>query len=311
MRTLAPIVLFVYNRPWHARQTLTALMGNSLSQQSTLYIFSDGPKNDSPELAENIRQTRQVIRENKWCGEVIITESDINKGLASSITTGVTQVVEKHGRVIVLEDDVVTSPGFLKYMNDALEVWKDEEKVMHISAYMYPLEIEMPETVFLNVVTPWGWATWKRAWKNYNDDSKYLLDRLLSDKGFTQVKYNRGYGQEFYRQLIDNVNNNLRTWAVKWHTVIYLLNGACLHPGGSLTQNIGFDGSGENCGVDVSNVAPTLQQSIQVSKIEITERKDVLEAFRKFYLKSVSPGFSARPSFVRRGVNFLRRIISG
>ncbi|HMJ67952.1 MAG TPA: hypothetical protein VK508_03620 [Cyclobacteriaceae bacterium] len=307
MSALSPIVLFVYNRPRHTLQTLTALSANTLASQSILYIYSDGPANDSPGLAENIAKTRQIIRDRPWCKEVIIKESDFNKGLAASITQGVTEVIRKHGRVIVLEDDIVTSPGFLQYMNDALECWKDEEQVMHISGHMYRLNIPMPETVFLNVVTPWGWGTWDRAWRYFVDDAKLLLNKLHNFKGFSQETYNRGYGQEFYKQITANADGSMRTWAVKWHTVIYLMNGACLHPGGSLTENIGFDGSGENSGKDTAYRITELRQSVKVEKIEIQERPDVLKAFAEHYAWFASKGIP-HTSLLTKGINFLKRV---
>ena len=116
MKDLAPILLFVYNRPWHTKQTLEALSQNELADQSTLYIFCDGPKPDvSQANSENITITRQVIREKQWTKNVIIYENETNRGLADSIVKGVTEVINKHGKVIVLEDDIVTSKGFLKY----------------------------------------------------------------------------------------------------------------------------------------------------------------------------------------------------
>lgn len=309
MSTPAPIVLFVYHRPEHTRKTLAALAANDLAPQSTLYIFCDGPKDDTPGMIERIAKTRSVVRERQWCGEVIISESQVNKGLAASITTGVSEVVRRHGRVIVLEDDIVTSPGFLRYMNDALEVWKDEEKVMHISGYMYPLKLQMPETVFLKVVTPWGWATWERAWEKYRDDARQLLDELQRFPGFTQESYNSGYGREFFEQLVANAEGRLKTWAVKWHTVIYLKGGTCLHPGRSLTENIGFDGSGEHCAVDATAIVRQLNHSVKVEKIPINERPDVLRAFREFYLAR-QPKPAPQPSWFRMIRNYLKKRIA-
>ena len=137
---LAPIIVFAYNRPYHLRQTLEALSENDLSDQSNLIIFCDGPKNNaSPEQLEAIKEVRSIAHAKKWCKKVIVEESEYNKGLADSIVNGVSSVVEEYGRVIVLEDDIVTSRGFLKYMNDALELYEHDDQVMHISGYMYPL----------------------------------------------------------------------------------------------------------------------------------------------------------------------------
>ena len=189
----APVVLFVYNRPGHTIQTLEALSQNRNAYKSTLYIFSDGPKADANvEEHTRIEQVRQVIRLKQWCKEVIIRESDDNIGLADSIVNGVTEVVTKHNKVIVLEDDVITSTGFLEFMNDALDLYEEEEKVMHISGYMYPHEKDLPETFFFNVPYPGGgWATWYRAWKNFQNDTEYLYNYFNTAKGWW--KFNK-YG---------------------------------------------------------------------------------------------------------------------
>ena len=127
---LAPIILFVYNRPWHTEQTLRALMANELAAKSELYIYADGPKpNATDEQLQKIHEVRQLIRQEQWCDKVHIVESEKNKGLADSIIGGVTEIVNKYGKIIVLEDDIVPTTGFLQYMNDALEMYKDDEQV--------------------------------------------------------------------------------------------------------------------------------------------------------------------------------------
>ncbi len=130
---LSPIILFVYNRPAHTRRTLEALSANNLAAKSLLYIFSDGPKeNASSSELINIEATRNVIKSKKWCGEVVINEKRKNRGLVDSIIAGISDVTEAHGRAIVLEDDIITQPGFLQFMNDALVLYADQERVMQI-----------------------------------------------------------------------------------------------------------------------------------------------------------------------------------
>ena len=130
----APVALFVYNRPDHTRQTLEALARNRGAETTTLYVFSDGPKpNASAEERQRIAVTRQLVCSQPWVRNIILVESDANRGLADSIVAGVQRVLAEHGRVIVLEDDIVTSPGFLEFMNRGLELYADDEKVMHLS----------------------------------------------------------------------------------------------------------------------------------------------------------------------------------
>ena len=150
---LAPIALFVYNRPRHTLRTLEALAANPLAKKSTLYIFADDVKKNANNTAHvNVQQVRRIILSQQWCKEVIIEKAKGNKGLAQSIVDGVTKVVQKHGKVIVLEDDIVVSKGFLQYMNDALIFYKREESVMHIAAYLPPINTELPDTFFLSLI---------------------------------------------------------------------------------------------------------------------------------------------------------------
>jgi len=279
----APVVLFVYNRPWHLLQTLEALSGNRGADNTTLYIYSDGPKADAnPEEHAKIEQVRQVIQLKPWCKEVIIRESDINKGLADSIVDGVTEVVNKHHKVIVLEDDVITSPGFLEYMNDALDLYENEEKVMHISGYMYPHEKKLPETVFFNVPYPGGgWATWERAWQFYISDTEYLYNYF--DTAVKWRRFNRFGGDFLQSQLIRNRTGELKSWFVKWHGTLQIRGGITLYPGISLANNIGFDDSGSNCLESVKFNVGKLADHITVSKISIRENREVSRLVKRFY----------------------------
>ena len=168
---LAPIVLFVYNRPEHTRKTLESLEKNDLAKESELFIFADGPKENTTEKQlEKITKTRKIIREKNWCGKISIIEREINLGLDSSVTKGITSVIEKFGKVIVLEDDFILSKNFLKYMNSALDKFENNNSVMQISGYMFPVEIpEKFDTFFLPFTNSWGWATWKRAWDFFDE----------------------------------------------------------------------------------------------------------------------------------------------
>src|SRR5690606_35679800 len=142
-------------------------------------ILSDGPRKDSSPIdKKKIAAVRQIISSKQWCGEVVIAEEKTNKGLADSILRGVTKVIKKHGRVIVLEDDIVTSTGFLKYMNDALNLYGNNDNVMSVSAYQYPIKRKLPETFFHSHISSWGWATWERAWSQLETDPKKLLNEV-------------------------------------------------------------------------------------------------------------------------------------
>lgn len=246
--TLAPIVLFVYNRPRHTEQTLIALMNNDLSKDSILYIYADGPKAGASQTdLDNIAEVRALIKSQQWCGEVHIIESDRNKGLADSIVKGVTETVDKYGKVIVVEDDIETSVGFLTYMNDALNLHENNEKIMSVAGFMFPIEADgLPHAFCFDAGTCWGWATWKRAWKYFDADIQRVYDRLESEN-VDWRKFNALQGTSYQEQLMYNVRGTLKTWAVKWQAAIYLNKGTVLHPRQSLVKNLGFDGSGMNC----------------------------------------------------------------
>lgn len=248
MKSLAPIVLFVYNRPDHTLKTLEALANNSLANESTLYIYADGARDGaSNDTLQAIAQTRAILRQNKWCKEVQIIESDVNKGLANSIQQGVTDIIDKYGKIIVLEDDIVTSPYFLTFMNDSLDVYENAEKVMHISGYL-PITNganQLPDYFFVRYMYCWGWATWKRAWRHFRTDTQMLHDALLNRTDFNDFDIDGSI--KSFEQLELNLKGTLKTWAVKWYATIFLNDGLCLTPRHSLVDNIGIDGSGENC----------------------------------------------------------------
>ena len=160
----APIVLFTYNRLLHTRKTVESLQNNELANKSNLFIFSDGPKNEKDQVI--IKDIRNYLKKIKGFKKIEIIEREKNFGLANNIIDGVTKIVNEYGKIIVLEDDILTNQYFLKFMNEALEFYEKEEKVMHISGYMYPIDSkELPDTFFIKPTTCWGWATWKRAWK--------------------------------------------------------------------------------------------------------------------------------------------------
>jgi acetyltransferase-like isoleucine patch superfamily enzyme/GR25 family glycosyltransferase involved in LPS biosynthesis len=279
---LAPIVLLVYNRPEHTRKTLEALSNNNLAAASKLFIYADGPKINATEDELNaIKETREVLKEQKWCGDVVIIESEVNKGLAKSIVHGVTEIVEKFGTVIVLEDDIVTSSGFLQYMNDALDHYSKNEHVMHISGYMYPHNENLQDTFFYNVTLCWGWATWKSSWSYYNNDAVYLWKEICNNNLFN--KLNKFGGNYLSTQLGQNITGQLDTWFIKWHASVLLNNGFTLFPNKSLVDNIGFDSSGVHNGTSNQFHNNSLLTSLKINEIAISENDNGANVIVNFY----------------------------
>lgn len=269
---LAPIIVFAYNRPWHVEQTLTALSKNVYADESVLYIYCDGPKpNASDEQKAKIAEVRQIVRKQQWCKDVHIVESDENKGLARSIVGGVTQIVNQYGRVIVLEDDMITSSGFLQYMNEALDLYEYDDRVMHITGFMFPLKQKTPDTFFYEVPHCWSWATWKRAWQFFSDNTSELYAYWCT----RWKRFNKWGGTSLQQQLEDNYRGTLRTWFVKWHATVLRMDGLTLYPGISLVKNVGFDGSGDNCGVTTKYDGMCLGERINVRLIPCKENRKV------------------------------------
>jgi FkbM family methyltransferase len=295
LNRLAPIILFVYNRPRHTLQTLNALMTNELAKESELYIYADGVKSTATlPQQEQIIETRKIIRQQQWCKTVTIIESDVNKGLTASIIRGVREVLEKHEKIIVLEDDIVTSAHFLRFMNDALNMFHDKEKVMHISAYMFPVREELPKIFFFNTASCWGWATWKNSWKYFEKDAKKLLTEI-EDKNLV-TKFNLDNCYDYYSMLKRQAEGINDSWAVRWYASIFLNDGLCLHPNKSLVNNIGHDGTGVHCNnTDIFKI-DDLSKSIDVTNIPLKENKQARESVKNFYKK--------------QGIKFIHKIIN-
>lgn len=241
----APIAFFAFRRPSHTRQALQSLSECILSDQSDLTIFCDGPRNEADR--EAVRQTREVARERKWCRSVKIVERPTNRGLARSVQEGVTQLCERFGSVIVLEDDLILASNFLDFMNRSLERYQDEERVMQITGYMYPIEIQQPgDAFFISHASCWGWGTWSRAWKKF-EQSPVLYEKLMADRDLRRrfdMENAYPYSELLERQKLGRVSS----WGILWYQTIFMNQGLVLMPKKSLVQNIGSDGSGTHQG---------------------------------------------------------------
>ncbi len=277
---MSPIVLFVYNRPWHTQQTIEALQNNELASKSELFIYADGAKNEK--AYTQVEKVRSYVRVVSGFKKVTVIERDKNWGLANSIIDGVTQTVNKYGRVIVLEDDMVTSPFFLRYMNNALEFYKNEEKVMHISGWNYPIEINTLNDVFLwKVMNCWGWATWANNWQYFEKDTDKLINEFTKEDIY---KFSLDGTANFWKQVLLNKKGKINTWAIYWYASIFKQNGLCLNPVQSFVQNIGHDNSGENCSKTNSFSSSNLSLNRDIKFIEkIAENDLALERIKVFY----------------------------
>ena len=259
----APIALFVYNRPWHTKQTVEALLANAEAATTPLYIFSDAPRGSAPSQA--VAEVRAYIRTIDGFGSVTIIEREANFGLARSIIDGVTQLCEEYGRVIVMEDDLVTSPHFLAYMNAALERYEGEDKVMQIAGYMFPVTLDLKDdALFLPFTSSWGWGTWQRAWRHF-DAGASGYQQLASDASLRRAfDLDGSYG--YYRMLESQLKGKTDSWAIRWYLSVFLLGGLILYPKKTLVRNLGFDGSGVNC-VASSITESVIEQDFRVGSM--------------------------------------------
>jgi len=278
MQNLAPIALFVYNRPQHTERTVKFLQQNELATESRLFIFSDGPRSAADE--EKVEEVRSFIKTIDGFKSVELIERNENKGLANSIIEGVSRLTKEYGQIIVFEDDLISSPYTLTYFNEALNRYRLEEKVMHIGAYMYPLSTEnLPESFFYRAATSWGWATWDRAWIHFEPN----IDTLM--KAFDQSKkaaFSIEHTMNFWRQMRQFKKGKNNSWAIRWYASIFLKGGLTLNPAQSLINNIGHDGTGVHSGInDIYNVIIN-PKPIQEFPILIQENEQAYLAIKAF-----------------------------
>lgn len=283
MNRFAPILLFVFNRPDHTEQTLKALKANTLAKHSHLIVYSDAPRSASDE--PRVKQVRHIVHQAEGFQSVTVIERTENWGLARSIIDGVTTQLAVHGRVIVLEDDLITAPHFLQFMNEALELYRDEPRVGHVYACDFTNDPTLPETFLLKWTGSWGWGTWDRAWKLFNPNGQELLNQLQERKLTHTFDFNGRYG--FTRMLRRQIARKNNSWAIRWNASLFLANVLSLCVGRSLVQNIGFDNSGTNCGggnLYYSNLYP---KAINVNKIDpIEENLIARKALERYYFRT-------------------------
>lgn len=290
---LAPIALFAYDRPTHLMRVIESLQKNALARESELVIYSDAPKIQSS--IDGVGQVRGYIANIDGFKKVSIVEREKNLGLAKSIISGVTEILEIHERIIVLEDDLMVSPFFLDYMNEGLERYADQKEVASIHGYVYPCCSSLPDHFFLRGADCWGWATWKDSWKIFNPDGQFLLNKLKEQELTNAFDFGGTY--PFTQMLSDQIDGKNDSWAIRWYASAYLMNMLTLYPGKSLVNNIGNDGSGshrENSNYFDVNIAAA---PVKIGEIVIEESIFAKNAFANYFLglrKAASKGLIHR-----------------
>ncbi|MDB5024598.1 MAG: hypothetical protein JWP78_2353 [Mucilaginibacter sp.] len=243
---LVPIILFAYNRPHYLLKTLQSLQRNAEAKDSILFIYCDGPKSDANDSTlKQITQVHHIARREKWCGTVNVIISSKNKGLATSIIEGVTEIVNKYGKTIVLEDDLIVSQYFLKYMNYALDKYVHCDKVASVTGYNFPINLpkgtDFKETFFLKAISTLGWGVWKRSWDIFNNDAAFLLNEVRSRE--LNEEFNFGNTYPYVRMMKNVIRGKVSSWGVRWYASVFLSDMLTLFPSYSLVNHIGNEGT--------------------------------------------------------------------
>ena len=239
-------------------------------------IFYDGKNDDT---RADVDKVRKYIDNIDGFKKVTIIKRKINWGLANSIIDGVTNIINKYKKVIVLEDDLVTSIHFLRFMNESLDMYEKDNQVASIHGYIYPIE-GLPDTFFIKGADCWGWATWKRAWDIFEPNGQKILDELKSRRLEKEADFNNSYG--FTQMLKDQIKGKNNSWAVRWHMSAFLRDMLTLYPGKSYVQNIGNDDSGTHCGVsDIFRVELSMRNNS--NRLELVENSDNRKKMEIFF----------------------------
>lgn len=278
---------------------IESLCQNQLAGQSDLYIFSDGPRTaDDIEKVESVRANFPKIMGFK---SVTVIQQDKNLGLSNSIISGVTAILQEHERVIVIEDDLILSPYFLKYINDGLEMYSENEAVASIQGYFFPIQQTLPETFFLKGTDCLGWGTWRRAWQGFDPDGQKLLNALIKQNECFAFDLD---GTVKNTQMLENqIKGKNNSWAIRWHASAFLNNQFSLFPKRSLVDNIGFDNTGTHCEANDHFRVNVYRHAIKVEPIPIVECYGAREAIKSFYR-------SITPTIAQRIVKKIKRLVS-
>lgn len=277
-----PILLFVYNRLEHTRRTVESLLANQEISQHELIVFSDGPKTvvDS----SSVNQVRDFISKIKGFQSVTVYRSKTNKGLSRSVIDGVTEVLKRFDRCIVIEDDLVLSPHFLSFMRDGLSKYAADSRVASIHGYVYPADSVLPTNFFMKGADCWGWGTWKRAWDLFEPDGSKLLEQLKKRGLINEFDFGGSYA---YSELLKKqIEGKVDSWAIRWHASIFLQGMLTLYPGRSLVHNIGNDRSGTNSGkYNIFDVSLP-KSPLSVTDIEVEPSEAGYKAFVEFFTQN-------------------------
>jgi len=278
--SLAPIVLFCYNRTYHLQRVVNSLLANAECTASDLIIYSDGTKYAKDEAPVN--EVRTYIHQISGFLSIRIVEQSNNLGLAESVIRGVTEVVAQYGKIIVVEDDMEVAPYFLSYMNDALERYENDDRVACICGYLYPVKKQLPDSFFIYGADCGVWGTWSKQWQLFEPDGQKILDTILQKKWTCRFDFDGSY--PYTKMLEDQIAGRNNSWAIRWYGAAFIKNKLTLYPGRSLAQDIGRDNSGVHCAADDSHNVELYLQRIPVNEIPVAHNRRAYLAFKEFFI---------------------------
>ncbi len=290
-----PVVLFCYKRLDHLTRTVEALARNHDASETDLFVVSDAAKSETDKA--DVDAVREYLKSIDGFKSVSLTLHPQNRGLKASIVDGVTRTCDSFGAAIVLEDDIETSPEFLRYMNACLNTYANDKKVIGVSGFSY-ITRESAGTYFVTQPLCWGWATWKDRWDGY---SSSLSDEYeLSRRGRKRFNYNGGFN--FYQQYSLNKSGKLNTWYIFWYLRAFVSGSVTVYPDKSLCRNLGFDGTGTNSSKNIDYNTPLYEGEIAVEHRPPRPDQDAYTQICR-RLQTLKPGIR------RRLYNRLRRIL--
>lgn len=277
-RELAPLVLFTYNRKKETEECILSLKRANLFEKTDIYIYSDAPK--KKEDIEKVEEVRKILKELEKYNNITIVYQSKNKGLANSVIDGVTKLLEKYEKIIVLEDDLVVSKDFIEYMNEALELYKENMNIWSISGYSP--RIKIPSKYDLDIFlgkrgSSWGWGTWKNRWNKVDWQVKDFYN--LTKK---EIKSFNLAGNDMYKMLELQILRKIDSWAIRWCFSQYKENMYTVFPRESKIKNIGFSESATHGGIFIEKYMVELSEKKIKFPKNIEPNEQILELLKKY-----------------------------
>lgn len=290
---LAPVLIFAYNRFEHLQKTIESLSKNYLANQSEIFIYSDGEKTSKDH--QKIKEIRTYLKNLQGFKKINLIFRPENLGLANSIIKGVSEIITIHKKVIVLEDDMISTPDFLNFMNDALLFYETEKKIFTISGYNFPIKIPQnyQKDVFITQrASSWGWATWEDRWQKADwqvNDYQSFIKNKKEKKAFKAI------GEDLVIMLKKQQKGIVNSWAIRWIYTHFKHNAFCLYPIHSKIQNIGTDNTGTHT-PDTTKFEVMFEEKKYEFTPKIEENKEIKKNMCLFF----------KPHFFKKITNFLK-----